>query len=560
MKVADLAIDLLSDLGVKHVFGIPGDAINDITFALENRDDIDFVLVRHEEGGAFAASAQAKLTGSLSCCVGTAGGGAIHLLNGLYDARHDHAPVLAITGQVDSEFIGTEYHQEVDLKKLFEDVTVYSETIMDPAQAPRILKEACKAAIENRAPAHVCIPNNIASEDCADDPINIATLIATREVSPSSDNLDHAAKLIEQSSKSVILAGIGGAEAAEEVIDLAHRIDAPIVRTLRAKDWLDDDDPNCIGGLGLLGGKPGQDAVADCDLLCIIGADFPYQEFFPKDAKTIQIDTKRSQIGKRLDIDAPLIGSAKLAVKGLLDRITPKETETETQRKHWIEKVRNQQDDWAKDENSDKSPPHPASVMSAIGEHAADDAIFLVDTGTTTAWAARHLRVKRNQRFTLSSGLGTMAFALSVANGAQLAYPDRQVVAIAGDGAFNMLMGELLTAAEYDLPITVIVFDNRKLGFIALEQEAKGLPEHAIGFNNPDMAAVAQACGCLGLRAENAKELSTALSQAFASNRPAVIQVPVDPNALIMPPHPTFAQAQKFAVAKGREMLGKLTS
>ncbi|WP_296991781.1 thiamine pyrophosphate-binding protein, partial [Thalassospira sp. UBA1131] len=530
MKVADIAINLLSDLGVKHVFGIPGDAINDITFALENRDEIDFVLVRHEEGGAFAASAQAKLTGNLSCCVGTAGGGAIHLLNGLYDARHDHAPVLAITGQVDSEFIGTEYHQEVDLKKLFEDVTVYSETIMNPAQAPRILKEACKAAIENRAPAHVCIPNNIASADCADDPINIATLLATREVSPSSEKLDHAAKLIDQASKPVILAGIGGAEAAQEIFDLAHRIDAPIVRTLRAKDWLDDDDPICIGGLGLLGGKPGQDSVEDCDLLCIIGADFPYQEFFPKDAKTIQIDSNRSQIGKRLDIDAPLIGSARLSVQGLLDRVTPKETET--QRKHWIDKVKDQQDDWAKIEKSDKSPLHPASVMSAIGDHAADDAIFLVDTGTTTAWAARHLRVKRNQRFTLSSGLGTMAFALSGANGAQLAYPDRPVVAIAGDGAFNMLMGELLTAAEYDLPITAVVFDNSKLGFIALEQEAKGLPEHAIAFRNPDMAAIAQACGCLGLRAENTKELSSALSQAFASKKPTVIQVPVDPDAL----------------------------
>ncbi|BDW95563.1 pyruvate oxidase [Thalassospira tepidiphila] len=558
MKVADIAINLLSDLGVKHVFGIPGDAINDITFALENRDEIDFVLVRHEEGGAFAASAQAKLTGNLSCCVGTAGGGAIHLLNGLYDARHDHAPVLAITGQVDSEFIGTEYHQEVDLKKLFEDVTVYSETIMDPAQAPRILKEACKAAIENRAPTHVCIPNNIASADCGDDPINIATLLATREVSPSSDNLDHAAKLIDQASKPVIIAGIGGAEAAQEIFDLAHRIDAPIVRTLRAKDWLDDDDPICIGGLGLLGGKPGQDAVEDCDLLCIIGADFPYQEFFPKDAKTIQIDSNRSQIGKRLDIDAPLIGSAKLSVQGLLDRVTSKDTET--QRKHWIDKVKDQQDDWSKIEKSDKSPLHPASVMSVIGDHAADDAIFLVDTGTTTAWAARHLRVKRNQRFTLSSGLGTMAFALSGANGAQLAYPDRQVVAIAGDGAFNMLMGELLTAAEYDLPITAVVFDNSKLGFIALEQEAKGLPEHAIAFRNPDMAAIAQACGCLGLRAENTKELSSALSQAFASKKPTVIQVPVEPDALIMPPNPTFSQAQKFAVAKGREMLGKLRS
>lgn len=558
MKVADIAINLLSDLGVKHVFGIPGDAINDITFSLENRDDIDFVLVRHEEGGAFAASAQAKLAGNLSCCVGTAGGGAIHLLNGLYDARHDHAPVLAITGQVESEYIGTDYHQEVDLKKLFEDVTVYSETIMDPAQAARILKEACKSAIENRGPAHVCIPNNIASADCSDGAVNIATLLAAREVSPSSQNLDHAAKLIDQASKPVILAGIGGAEAAQEIFDLAHRIDAPIVRTLRAKDWLDDEDPICIGGLGLLGGKPGQDAVADCDLLCIIGADFPYQEFFPKDAKTIQIDTKRSQIGRRLDIDAPLIGSAKLSVQGLLDRITPKDTET--QRKHWIEKVKDQQEDWSKIETSDKTPLHPASVMAAIGEHAADDAIFLVDTGTTTAWAARHLRVKRNQRFTLSSGLGTMAFALSGANGAQLAYPDRQVVAIAGDGAFNMLMGELLTAAEYDLPITAIVFDNSKLGFIALEQEAKGLPEHAIGFKNPDMAAIAQACRCLGLRAENSKELSSALSQAFASNKPTVIQVPVDPDALIMPPNPTFAQAQKFAVAKGREMLGKLTS
>ncbi|WP_417804157.1 thiamine pyrophosphate-binding protein [Thalassospira lucentensis] len=556
MKVADLTINLLRDLGVRHVFGIPGDAINDLTFALRDKDDIDFVLVRHEEAGAFAASAQAKLSGKISCCVGTAGGGAIHLLNGLYDARHDHAPVLAITGQVDSEFIGTEYHQEVDLEALFGEVAVYSRTIMDPAQAPRILKEACKAAIENNAPAHVCIPNNIAGVDCGSDAVNVATLLATLETVPSDSDLDRAAEILNGATNPVILAGIGAADAADDVIELAKRIDAPIVRTLRAKDWIDDDHEGCIGGLGLLGGKPGQDAIADCDVLCLIGADFPYMDFYPKHAKTIQIDSKLTQIGKRHDIDAPLVGTAKQSLRGLLSRVSQKDHDKN--RVHWTDKAQEQRDDWAKLETSDDTPMHPARVIREIQNHAPDDAIFVVDTGTTTAWSARHLHVKKNQRLTLSSGLGTMAFAFSGAIGAQLAHPDKPVIAIAGDGAFNMMMGELLTAAKYKLPLTAVIFDNSELGFIALEQEAKGLPKHSIDFNNADMAAVAQACGCLGLRADTPADLQSALTQAMASDKPSVIQARVDPDALIMPPSVTFDQAQKFAMAKGREMFSKL--
>jgi len=532
MRAGELIVEILTQYGVRHVFGMPGDAINDLTFAMHGRDDIDFVLVRHEEAGAFAASAAAKLTGRLGVCMGTAGGGAIHLLNGLYDAALDHAPVLAITGQVPTEFIGTGYHQEVDLERLFAEPCVYSRAVTDPGQLPGVLLEAVKAALAERGPAHINLPTNVGSQR-----------VATR-----------AAEVINAAGKVAILAGIGAASARDEVIALARHLKAPILRTLRAKDWIDDDHPDCAGGLGLLGGTAGSKAMEGCDCLILIGADYPYRDFYPKSACVVQIEPDLRRMGKRAEIDAPLVGHARPTIEALLPELAEKSDETF--RGSILARHRETRKANRKGETSDAAPIRPERLMAEIGAAAPEDAIFTCDTGTANAWTARHLAVGAGQRFTLSSGLGTMGFALPGAIGAALAHPGRRVIAIAGDGGFAMLMADFVTAARLGLPITVVVLDNAKLGFIALEQEGKGLPEHSIDLVNPDFCAFAEACGGIGVRVEAPGDLAPALSRAMEAPGASVVSVATDPDAVIMPPRITLAQAYHFGLSKLRENLG----
>lgn len=553
MRVSEVILEILSQYGVRHVFGMPGDAINDFTFAIKNRDDMDFVLVRHEEAGAFAAGAQAKLTGGLACCMGTAGGGAIHLLNGLYDAKLDRAPVIAITGQVATQFIGTGYHQEVDLEWLFADSTVYSKTVMDEDQLPGVMLEACKAAMSQRGPAHINVPTNVAGRTITSKRRDFRIALASGETRPCEPSLQTAAELIDGAERVAILAGIGAATGGDEVVKLARRLKAPIVRTLRAKDWIDEDHPDCVGGLGLLGGAPGSRAMEDCDLLIIVGADYPYVDFYPEKAKTIQIEPDVRQLGKRTAIDGPLNGHARPTVEALLEMVSEKTDDSF--RADILSRHEKQRQSWAEQEKSDASPIRPQRLMAELAACAPDDAVFLCDTGTANAWTARHLPVKPGQRFTLSSGLGTMAFAMPGAIGAQLAFPDRPVVAIAGDGGFAMLMADFVTAVRYELPITVVVLENRKLGFIALEQEGKGLPEHMIDLVNPDFVAFAEACGGVGLRVEKPEEIREAMGEAFSNGQATVVSVAVAPDELIMPPKITLEQAYHFGLAKLREAL-----
>ncbi|WP_068414629.1 thiamine pyrophosphate-dependent enzyme [Labrenzia sp. OB1] len=551
MRVAELVLEALYQHGVRQVFGIPGDAINDFTYALHNRSDMDFVLVRHEEAGAFAASAQAKLTGELSCCMGTAGGGSIHLLNGLYDAKMDKAPVIAITGQVATDFIGTGYHQEVDTERLFSDVAVYSKTVMDPGQLPGILLEAIKAALSERGPAHISVPTNIAGRKVPFIPGNLQLAKAQSQITPADTALRQAADMINGSSKPVILAGIGGAEAKDDILELAAKLKAPIVRTLRAKDWIDERHVDCVGGLGLLGGRAGSKAMDGCDCLIMLGTDYPYVDFYPKSAKTIQVDRDIRQLGKRTTIDVPLHGDVGSTLKALVPLITDKSSEGFRQSIREIhEKERKS---WVKEETSSDTPLKPQTVLATVGDLAPENAVFLCDTGTVTAWSARHLQVHDGQRFVLSACLGTMAFAMSGALGAQLKFPDRPVVALAGDGGFAMLMADFVTAVRYELPITVVILENKKLGFIALEQEGKGLPEHSIDLVNPDFVAFAKACGGVGLRADSYDSLQSALKEAFSNNLPTVINAVVDPEALIVPPEINMSQAYHFGLAKTRE-------
>lgn len=554
MRVADLILDILAAHGVRDVFGVPGDAINDMTDALRKRDDMRFVLVRHEEAGAFMAAAQAKLSGRLAACMGTSGPGAIHLLNGLYDAKMDHAPVIAITGQVATEYVGTGYHQEVDLERLFSDVAVYSKTVMTEEQLPSLMLEACKAAISAPGVAHLSLPTDVSGRSLKSERCDFTLGSEKGEAQPCRPSLDTALDLIGEAEKVTILAGIGAAQARSQLLALSERLKAPIVRTLRAKDVLDEDIEPCVGGLGLLGGTPASDAVEGCDLLIIVGADYPYVSFYPGKAKIIQIETAPERMGRRAPIDAPLRGHARPTLELLLKEID------ERAGRSFYDKMMKSKQSWrdkqAKAETSGATPIKPQRAVAEISKAAPDDAIFLSDTGTSTAWTARHLMVRASQRYTLSSALGSMAFALPGAIGAQLLYPERPVIAVAGDGGFTMLMGDFATAVQYELPITCVVLNNSKLGFIAFEQEAKGLPEHSIGLTNPDFVAFARACGGDGVRIEDPAAIADALKDAIASSKPSVVEIVVDPDEVIMPPRISPKQAANFGLAKIKEFLG----
>ncbi|MGB0722785.1 MAG: thiamine pyrophosphate-dependent enzyme [Gammaproteobacteria bacterium] len=551
MNVAQLVVHLLNKHGVKQIFGIPGDAINDIMEAVRVTDDMDFIQVKHEEGGALAASVQAKLTGRLTACVGTSGPGAIHLLNGLYDAKLDHAPVIAITGQVETRYLGTDYHQEVDLERLFSDVAVYSETLTTPEQFPDVLMEACRAAIAHRGVAHVSIPSDVAGRDLGIDPDGISEAAFAGRILPSTADCSAAVDMLRASRKTAILAGIGAAGARGELLELANRLKAPIVRTLRAKTFIDDDHPLCVGGIGLLGGKPAVHAFQDCDTLLMVGTDFPYQDFYPRDAKVIQIDLDPTQIGKRHPADLGVVGEARAVLSGFLEHL---EEKTDA---GFLEEVQGRMHRWRdsqeQHEIDDGVPIKPQRLLRAIADAAPDDAIYVCDTGTVNAWSARHLRVRAGQMFTQSACLGTMGVALPGAIGARLAYPDRKVIAIAGDGGFTMTMNELITAVRYGLPIAIVVLNNAKLGFIGLEQEAKGLPAFGIDIDNPDFALLAQACGALGERVEQPDDLAPALDRAMEATKPYVVDVRVNAEELIMPPEIEVGQALNFAKAKVRE-------
>lgn len=554
-SVAEVVLDVLAEVGVRQIFGIPGDAINGLIDALRRQDAIRFIQVRHEETGALAASAQAKLTGGLAACVGTAGPGAVHLLNGLYDAKLDHAPVLALTGQVDTDLLGSDYHQEIDLYTLFKDPTVFNQTVVDPNQLPELIIHACQTALAESGPAHLSFPSNVVSAKVPDADRRHRVFGRGAETAPCEADLDRAAEILNRAPSIAILAGIGAREAAPAMVDLAEMLGAPIIKTLRAKDVIDDDHPLCVGGLGLLGTRAAVKAIEGCDALLMVGTDFPYHDFYPEKARAIQIDVDQRRLGQRFPIDVGLAGHAHLALRALCDRIKPKDDRS------YLVAMQKEMATWrshvAAEQASSDVPLKPQRVAAAISTLADDDAIFICDTGAVTVWGARHLDVRRDQRFTLSASLASMAFGLPGAIGAQLAYPDRQVIALAGDGGFSMLMADFLTAVKYELPITVVVFNNGKLGLIQMEQESQGFPEFETHLHNPDFAEFARLCGGDGARVLEPAELEPALTRALASEKPFVVDVSVNPEEVTMPPKIMARFALGYAVAKAKEFVGK---
>jgi thiamine pyrophosphate-dependent acetolactate synthase large subunit-like protein len=557
MNVCEALLDIMADYGVKYIFGIPGDAVNELTEAIRKQDRIKFIHVMHEEAGAFAASAQAKLSGSLCACVGTAGPGAIHLLNGLYDAKADQAPLLAITGQVETRFIGSAYQQEVDLHALFHDVTVYNQTILNAEQFTETAILACQTALAQKGVAHLSIPIDISTQKVSHYKEKKQVIRTSPRIVPHMDDLNKAAALIARSAKPCILAGIGARDAVPELLELAKRLQAPIVKALRGKDLLPDNHPYTLGGIGLLGTEPSSYAMKHCDALVVVGSDFPYHDFYPGVAiPTIQIDVRRVNIGRRHPVDVPLIGDTKETLAALLGLIGQKKDAS------FLNSCQQEMAEWNREQDEDElsreKPIHPQALARKISEEANDDAIIVCDTGAVTVWGARNFKIKGTQQFTLSGGLASMAYGLPAAIGARLYYPGRQVIALCGDGGFAMLMCDFATAVRYKLDIKVFIFNNRKLGLIQMEEEGHaGNPEYETGLHNIDYAAFANACGGRGFFIREPEDLDRIIPLALSEAVPCIVDVCINPGELTIPPEITASEAFNYLKAKLTEQLIK---
>jgi pyruvate dehydrogenase (quinone) len=560
--VSDLLLDRLVDWGVDTVFGYPGDGINGIFEGLRTyQDKIKFIQVRHEEAAAFAACAYAKFTRKLGVCMATSGPGGIHLLNGLYDAKFDGQPVLAITGHTFHDLIGTHYQQDVDLDKLFMDVAAYSERVMGPAHVDNVVDEAIKTAIARRTVAHVTIPKDIQEwTENGTSPrskTNIAKhsgdLYTDALPLPPQSLLKHAAEIINAGSKVAILAGRGCLTARDEVLQLAEKVAGPIIKPLLGKAVVPDNSPYTTGGIGLLGTAPSQDAMEECDTLIIIGSSFPYLEFYPKpgQAKTVQIDIDAARIGLRHQVDVGLVGQSWDVLRALLPLLHAKKD------RRFLEKAQERTRQWndlmeARSTRMDK-PLKPQVVAHQLNRFLSDDAIICCDTGTITTWAARHIKIKGNMQFSASGTLASMANGLPYSIGAAVAYPGRQVVCFAGDGGFSMLMAEMATLVKYNLPVKVIVIKNNVLGMIKWEQMVMGgNPQFGVQLHPIDFAGFARACGAAGYTVDDPHQVEGVLGEAFAHPGPALVEAVVDPNEPPMPGKIKMTQALHFAEALAR--------
>ncbi|HEY7063901.1 MAG TPA: thiamine pyrophosphate-dependent enzyme [Chloroflexota bacterium] len=561
---SDLLVERLIDWGVDTIFGFPGDGINAIMEALRTRQDqIRFIQVRHEEAAAFAAVGYAKYTGRLGCCLATSGPGGIHLLNGLYDAKCDGQPVLAITGHTFHDLINTHYQQDVNLDRLYMDVAAYNERVMGPAHVCNVVDEAIKTALAERTVAHVTIPKDIQEWEADDVPrssANIprhsADLFAAPRPLPSDALLREAAALVNAGQKVAILAGRGCLDARDEVLQLADAVAGPIVKPLLGKGVVPDDSPYTTGGIGLLGTAPSQDALEECDTLLILGSSFPYIEFYPKPgkAKAVQIDVDPERIGLRYPADVGLIGNCRDVLRALLPLV-----ERKTDR-GFLEKAQERMRDWNKlmHERGTRTdvPMKPEVVAYHLNKLLADDAIISSDSGTIATWSARHLEIRGDRQYSLSGNLATMANGLPYSLGAAVAYPGRQVVAFVGDGGFTMLMGEVATLVKYNLPVKVIIIKNNTLGQIKWEQIVfSANPEFGVDLQPIDFAAYARACGAAGYCIDDPRHCEKTLREAFAHPGPAVIEAVVDPNEPPLPGKITTEQAMHFAkaLAKGEK-------
>ncbi len=560
---SDVLVERLIDWGVGVVFGLPGDGINGIMEALRTRQDrISFLQVRHEEAAAFMACGYAKYTGRLGVCLATSGPGAIHLLNGLYDAKMDGAPVLAITGQTYHDLIGTRYQQEVDLLALFKDVALYNQQVLGAGHVRALVDAGCRAALSLRGVAHISCPVDLQEQAVTDDEPSQKKVEGHTSgvwrppiVVPCDADIRAAADLLNAGTKTVILAGQGALGAGAELEQLADLMAAPIVKPLLGKAVVPDDSPFTTGGIGLLGTEPSEVAMEQCDTLLMAGTSFPYMEFYPKhDAcRGVQIDRDPSRIGLRFPIEVGLCGDARSTLQVLIPNIRRREDRS------FLESAQSGMQAWREllhtRSHRDDLPMKPQVVANALNELLADNAIISTDSGTITTWVARYVDMKRGQLFSCSGNLATMAPGLPYAIAAQVAYPGRQSVAFVGDGGFTMLMGEFATAVKYRLPIKVVIIKNNTLGMIKWEQMVfLGNPEYGVSLEPIDFVRFAEACGGVGFRCERPEEARSALEAMLLADGPALCEAVVDPFEPPMPARVNAKQALHMAeaLAKGQ--------
>jgi pyruvate dehydrogenase (quinone) len=547
-RVADLLVDVLLGAGVKRIYGVPGDSLNGITDSIRTRENIQWIGVRHEEAAAFAAGAEAHLTGKLAVCAGSCGPGNMHLINGLYDCQRSRVPVLAIAAQVPSAEIGSGYFQETHPEQIFAQCSHYCELVSQPEQMPRVLEIAIQTAIARRGVAVVVIPGDVALRDAVEQRPRLLFAEPKPTVCPSEDELGVLAEALNRAKKITILGGAGCAGAHGELIELAGKLQAPIVHAFRGKEFIEYDNPFDVGMTGLLGFSSGYHAMMNCDTLLMLGTDFPYQQFLPKDATVVQIDVRGEQLGRRCRVDLGLVGDTKTTLRALLPRL--KQNQYEAHLKESLEHYREARRGLDKLANGDsaRKPIHPQYVASVIDQLASQDAIFTFDVGTPVVWAARYLRMNGKRRLVGSLNHGSMANALPQAIGAQVSQPSRQVISMCGDGGLAMIMGELLTLRQHDLPVKVVVFKNDSLAFVELEMKAGGFLDFATHLHNPDFAKIAEAAGFLGLTAETPEQVEPAITQALKHDGPALVEVLVSRQELSMPPTITYEQARNFGL------------
>jgi thiamine pyrophosphate-dependent acetolactate synthase large subunit-like protein len=553
-------VDVLEKIGVKQIFGLIGDSLNTIGDAVRH-SEIEWIGVRHEEGAALAAAGQAKLTGRLGVCCGTTGPGSTHLVAGLYEANRDHAPVLALSGDMPRKVQGTDYFQATDPNLLFRDVSLYTQTISSPAQAPAVIHQAIAAAYAGRGVAHLTLPQDVIGGKSDGSVTSVATLKPRSEIAASEADITDIARRIDEAGSIVIMCGAGCHGAAEELRALSDRLKAPLIHSVKGKDIMPYDDPRWMGGIGMIGTKANYNAVMQCDLFLMLGTDYPYSEFLPQKSTVIQVDERARVLGRRTTTGLGVVGSVRPTVKSLLKLVKPKSDRqffdrVAERRRTWDEML-DKQCDLARS----KDRIHPQAVARAVSDLAARDAVFVFDTGLNTLWSGNWIRQSGEQRIIGSFNNGAVGTALGQANGIQALDRSRQVIAMCGDGGFNMLMCEFLTAVQHKLPVKAVIYNNSALGLITLEAEGIGVPawKKAIDFPNPDFAALARDCGGTGFKAEKPGELREAISQAFKAEGPVIVDCVVAADELPNLPHLDLEKIGNFAEAKIKEAVLAVT-
>jgi pyruvate dehydrogenase (quinone) len=554
-NVAEIFIETLVNAGVKRVYGVSGDSLNGLTDTIRKNKKIEWLHVRHEEVAAFAAGAEAHLTGEIAVCAGSCGPGNLHLINGLFDCHRSRVPVLAIAAQIPSHEIGSGYFQETHPEHLFKDCSHYCELVSQPDQMPRVLGIAMRTALTKRGVAVIVIPGDVALRECSEPALSLGIEGSAPVIRPSDDELRKAVAILDDARKITILGGAGCQGAHAELIAAAERLKAPIVHALRGKEFIEYDNPYDVGMTGLLGFSSGYHAMMNCDALLMLGTDFPYQQFYPKDAKIIQVDRLGEQIGRRTRVDLGLIGNVKDTLDLLIPLIKNKVDRSYLDRcvAHY-KNVRESLDELAVGEPG-RTPIHPQYVAKIVNELASENAVFACDVGTPTVWAARYLRMNGKRRLLGSFTHGSMANALPQAIGVQASHPGRQVITLSGDGGLAMLLGDLLTLRQLKLPVKVVVFNNSSLGFVELEMKAAGLVDYGTDLVNPNFAKLAESADIFGVRVEKPEELHPALSRALAHDGPALVEVLVNRQELSMPPTISFDQALGFSLYMIRAVL-----